>query len=209
MRSPSPASTSRIWYVRADGIGCRGLRTPSQIGGGNPHPEPGAGAPSSVGPAGASRVAYVLREMILLGAVSAPAFKALHVARGGTRNSTHAFDCYFIEKTSSRHGYVPRKGSHALLARRGQQVVWVGSPGDTFEARAESWLRGLVPTVLDRFLVLAESEMLAAGSLAGDTGTDTGALEVARKWFALAERVSLARSREMLAVDPTHAVRAG
>lgn len=149
--------------------------------------------PSSPGPAGASKVARVLREMIRLGRVTQSEFKNLHVTLGGTKNSTHAFDRYFIEKKSSRWGYVPNSGSHALLRRaEGRAVEWTG-PGDTFEERATAWLRRLARVTLDRFAVLAEADMLAE--------SDAGRLDIAGTWFVLAEAEGLRRSREMLA-DP-------
>lgn len=111
-----------------------------------------------------SRTVRVLRWMIEAGEVSAATFKTFHVSLGGTTNSTHAFDRYFAGQGPSRFGYVPRTGSHGLLAREAGAVRWIGSPGPTFEARATGWLAKLTNPAIDKALAVCECELIEAST---------------------------------------------
>jgi hypothetical protein len=156
----------------------------------------------------------VLRFMIEQGEVSAKQFKAAHVGLGGTTNSTHAFDRYFVGKTRRWSGdsYVPRDGSHDILERivapgqrnnaRNGRVRWVGSEGATFEERATAWFEKLTPAAIDRALAFLEAEVFAV-----DGRTDTEEMrQRALTWFRIASGAS-GRSAVRSAPDDASTVR--
>lgn len=134
-----------------------------------------------------SKVSLVLRWLMEHGEVSAAEFKSKHVSLGGTVHSTHAFDRYYVARSSQ---YVPEHGSYGLIIKlerikriqraghveESARIRWIGTEGATFEERSAAWLAQLSVRMLDQALEACEREVTEA-----DIGPDREAL--ALRWF--------------------------
>jgi hypothetical protein len=149
-----------------------------------------------------SMAARVLRWMVYQGEVSSADFKAAHVALGGTKHSTHAFDRYF----AGFGQYVPFAGGYGIIQREGwptqgghranpSRVRWVGSSGNTFEERAYSWLQQI------RIRAAMPSVRLDVAYFVCRSNPDD---IVERAWCAMIRRKFVCGTHDSAPVAPRH-----